>query len=228
MYALYIGVTATAVSYLYLIVLPFYAQQVNEGAEANEVLWWYAIRTASSSIKTPSKNKQRIRLLCYALLFGIALSFSVLYKPWLPQASLWLNISLMALWLGGLWVLARIDQLCFLLPDVITQLLLWVGLLMADSVAETVLAVILVYVSGRVMNGLGFFWLAQPLFGQGDVKLVVTLTAWLGLQAVIPLLFWACVACMVFEAIRQRRWYPCGACAFGPYLVLAAVGAWIW
>lgn len=220
MYALYIGVAATAVSYLYLMVVPTYAQQVNQGAEADESLWWAAVRETRSLKPTPQFS-------IYALSFGIALSVAVLYRPWLPQAAVGVNIAVMALWLGGLCLLARIDGLCFLLPDVLTQLLLWLGLLIsALALTESLLAVCAVYGVGRVVNGLAFFYVRQPLFGHGDVKLVAAVTAWLGAAAVLPLLFWACCSCVLIEAVRQRRWRPSGACAFGPYLVLGALGVW--
>lgn len=220
MYALYIGLAATAVSYLYLMAVPFYAQQVHQGALADERLYWLAIRQQI-------RAKPTVQLYLYALLFGVILSVAVLYKPWLAHAPLSLNIVLMACWLGGLGLLARIDRLCFLLPDVLTQLLLWLGLLIlplsALPFAETLWAVAAVYVAGRIMNAVGFFYCGQPLFGLGDVKLVAAVTAWLGASAVLPLLFWACVSCVVLEALRQRRWRPQGACAFGPYLVFASL-----
>lgn len=222
MYALYIGLAATAVSYLYLIVAPVYAQQINQGAQADEHLWWVAVRENVSL-------KPTLQLYVYALSFGVVLSVAVLSKPWLPQAALSLNIAVMALWLGGLCLLARIDRLCFLLPDVITQLLLWLGLLITPApIAETLLTVCAVYVVGRALNGLAFFYTKQPLFGHGDVKLVAAVTAWLGASALLPLLFWACLSCVLIEAVWQRRWRPSGACAFGPYLVLAAFGGWLW
>lgn len=220
MYALYIGLAATAVSYLYLMVVPVYAQKINNGAEADESLWWFAIR---QNIKA----KPDAQIFIGALLFGLLLSLSVLYKPWLPQSSLGVNIVVMTVWLGGLGLLARIDRLCFLLPDVITQLLLWLGLLITIlPLGEMVIAVCAVYVIGRIINALGFFYLGQSLFGLGDVKLVAAMSAWLGWQAVLPLLFWACCSCVLIEAVRQRRWRPRGACAFGPYLVLGALGSW--
>lgn len=220
MYALYIGLAATAVSYLYLIVVPFYALQINQGAEANEHLWWTAIRENLGL-------KPSVRLYVYALSFGVALSVAVLFRPWLPHGALDINIAVMAAWLGALGLLARIDRLCFLLPDVITQALLWLGLFITSlPLAETLMAISAVYIVGRVINAVGFFWLRQPFFGLGDVKLVAAVTAWLGAQAILPLLFWACCSCVLVEAVRQRRWRPSGACAFGPYLVLGTLVIW--
>lgn len=222
MHALYIGLAATAVSYLYLMVVPFYAQQINQGAEADESLWWVAVR--ESRYLAPSGT-----FYVYALSFGIALSVAVIYKSWLPQASLGVNVAVMTGWLGILWLLARIDRLCFLLPDVLTQLLLWLGLLlMIMPLADTLVTVCTVYVMGRVINWVAFFCLQQPLFGLGDVKLVAALSAWLGWQAMMPLVFWACLSCVLIEALRQRRWRPRGVCAFGPYLVLGTLVVWVW
>lgn len=233
-YALYIGVVATLMSYLYLRAAPYYAQQISQGAEADESLWWRAV-CDGRCISYNTSMMPPYALLAYALSFGLVLSVCVLYKPWLPQASLWLNISVMTLWLGGLILLARIDRLCFLLPDVITQLLLWLGLALAVqlnratdfSAMSAFYSVIGVYIMGRSLNYVAYRFNGRFLFGHGDVKFVAAVAAWLGAAALLPLLFVACMICMPLEAIRQRRWRPRGACAFGPYLVIATLGVWL-
>lgn len=227
-YALYIGLVATAVSYLYFVAIPFYAQQINEGAEADELLWFRAIHQSYLSTKSKSKYKQAL----YALGFGLLLSLSVLYHPWLPQGNLLLNTVVMSVWLGALWLAARVDFLCYLLPDVLTQLLLWLGLLVAwqqgsNQIEQALMSAVIIYVTGRVINTFGFFCFGHALFGHGDVKLVAAVAAWLGINAVVMIFFWACVLCFVLEGLRQRRWRPSGLCAFGPHLVLATLVVWL-
>lgn len=214
MYALYIGLAATVVSYMYLWVVPEYARRVQQGALADERLWWLVLRHQQQQPAT-------LRLCGYALVFGGLLSAAVLAKPWLPQAGLALNISLMTFWLGGLWLLAAIDRRCYLLPDVLTQGLLWLGLLSTAFDFQTIIiAMVGVYVLGRLLSAVAFF-------GMGDVKLLVAIIPWLGTEALLPVLLIACVACVLSEAVRQRSWWPRGACAFGPYIVLAIGLYWL-
>lgn len=229
MWSLYIAVSATVLSYLYLTVLPFYAQQVWQGAQADEVLWWHAIFHA------PPQSKMTFSVflttLSHALIFGLILGLCVVYIPWLPVAGTELNILIMTIWLGGLSLLARLDRLCYLLPDVLTQFLLWVGLVViwqqgTMPLMDAMSAAISVYIIGRLLNSLVYFWLKQPLFGQGDVKLMAAIAAWLGWQPLLAILFWACVLCIMLEAVRQRRLMARGHCAFGPYIVLATLGVW--
>lgn len=228
-WSLYIAISATVVSYLYLTVLPFYARQVWQGVEADELLWWHAV------LHAPRQSKMHFSVfftcLNHALIFGLILNVCVLYTPWLPFAGIGINILVMTIWLGGLSLLARLDRLCYLLPDVLTQLLLWVGLVViwqqeTMSLMYVMSAAISVYIIGRLLNSLAYFWLKQPLFGQGDVKLMAAIAAWVGWQPLLPILFWACVLCVSFEAIRQRRLMARGQCAFGPYIVFATVGIW--
>ena len=213
MYALYIGLAATVVSYMYLWVVPEYARRVQQGALADERLWWLALRH--------SWQPATRRLCGYALAFGGLLSAAVLAKPWLPQAGLALNISLMTCWLGGLWLLAAIDRQCYLLPDVLTQALLWLGLVSTAFDFQTIIiAMVGVYGIGRVLSALSYF-------GMGDVKLLVAIIPWLGVASLLPIALMACVVCVLGEAVRQRSWWPRGACAFGPYLIFAIGLYWL-
>lgn len=229
MWLLYIGLSAIVVGYLYLTAIPFYAQQIHQGAQADESLWWQAV----GQIVRHKPSKRHVLLLFgHALLFAGLLALGTLYMPWLTHTSL-LNVAVMTVWLGGLILLARIDYLCFLLPDVLTQFLLWSGLLLTwfvdpSALGTAVLLASAIYLVGRAVNSVAFFFIKRPLFGLGDVKLLAAVAVWLDSSALVAVLFWACVLCFVSEAIRQRSWRPHGACAFGPYLVLATLLVWVW
>lgn len=224
--ALYIGVSSTVLSYLYLMLLPIYAQHINAGHCADESLWWQCLR----QLLTHRARVSIVILATTALLFGAILSFSLVYSPWVQNS--WVNLLAMTVWLACLWFLARIDQLCYLLPDVLTQTLLWLGLALVfwrpDIKLESlIITVISLYLVGRLANQLGYYFSKKQLFGQGDIKLVAALTVWLGGMAILSVGFWACVLCWVCETAKQRTWRPTGACAFGPYLVYAALLVWL-
>lgn len=226
---LYIGLSATAVGYLYLTAIPYYAQQIQQGAQADESLWWQSV---GQIVRHKPSKRYALRVISHTLFFAILLAVSALYIPWLAHAPL-LNVVVMTVWLGGLVLLARIDYLCFLLPDVLTQFLLWSGLLLCwfldpARLGSAVLLASTIYLGGRVLNKAAFFFIKRPLFGLGDVKLLAAIAVWLDAQSLLAVLFGACVLCLVLEAIRQRSWRPRGACAFGPYLVLATLLVWVW
>lgn len=234
-WSLYIGLSATVMSYLYLTVVPYYAQQISQGATADESLWWHAFFHAPHRFKMHCGlslfSSAFITMLGYAFVFAFILCVCIAYRPWLGVNQTGLNLLAMTVWLGALILLARVDQLCYLLPDVLTQFLLWVGLVViwqqgTMSLMHAISAAICVYIVGRLVNGLAYFWFKQPLFGQGDVKLIAAIAAWLGWQPLLLILFWSCVLCVVIEAVRQRRWIARGYCAFGPYIVLSTLGVW--
>lgn len=234
-WSLYIGLSATVMSYLYLTVLPYYAQHVSQGTEADENLWWHTVFHAphQSSVDSPRLfSPDFYTTLIYAFVFGFILLFCLAYRPWLPHSDPHLNLLAMMVWVGVLVLAARLDRLCYLLPDVLTQLLLWVGLIVMWQLGpisgiSAISAAVIAYVIGRLLNSLTYFWLKQPLFGHGDVKLIAAIAAWLGWQPLLFILFGACVLCVIAEAIRQRRWLARGQCAFGPYIVLATLGFWL-
>ena len=227
LYGLYIGLSATFLSYLYLKVIPVYVHYIQQGQVADEGLWWQAVSAAYNHELLLSAP----RFLGMTLCFAAVLIAGVHYQWWWPDQPL-ANLILGSIWFGTLALLARIDRLCFLLPDVLTQLLLWTGLLTAvwhpeGQLAAAVLAAVGVYVVGRILNKIAEFVIKQPLLGLGDVKLLAAVAVWLGWQ-LIPLLFLlACLLCIGLEGWRQRRWRVSGYCAFGPYIVWATLGVWL-
>ena len=128
-----------------------------------------------------------------------------------------------------LLALAWIDAETFLLPDTLTQALLWVGLIgSAMSLTNTSL---LDSLAGAVL-GYGLLWLVSWGFerlagkegmGQGDLKLLAGLGAWLGVWSLLPLILLASVSGLIFgvtQKIRGQLGHN-GHLAFGPFLALS-------
>jgi leader peptidase (prepilin peptidase)/N-methyltransferase len=128
---------------------------------------------------------------------------------------------------AALVVLACIDHRTGLLPDMLTLPLLWVGLLLnADAL----------YVSPpQAIWGAAAGYLVPWLFahgyqamtgreglGQGDAKLLAALGAWLGADALLPILFLASVLGIVVFLARivflRTAWRA--PAPFGPFLAL--------
>jgi leader peptidase (prepilin peptidase) / N-methyltransferase len=130
-----------------------------------------------------------------------------------------------------LLALSLIDLDTMLLPDVLTQPLLWTGLL-ASALGLT--GVQLTDSVWGAAAGYGVLWLVQALFGlvtgkqgmgEGDFKLLAALGAWLGWLA-LPMLVLLSSLLGVFVALVMRwrgQLKPGQALPFGPYLALSGV-----
>src|SRR5690606_13574626 len=125
---------------------------------------------------------------------------------------------------AALLALAVIDARTMLLPDAITQPLLWAGLLV--NLAAGLFAPLPHAVAGAAA-GYGALWLIAAGFhlftgkegmGQGDVKLLAALGAWFGWQALPAIVLLASAAGVaaglaLLLAGRTRRGQPL---PFGP------------
>ncbi|MBU6381412.1 MAG: prepilin peptidase [Betaproteobacteria bacterium] len=128
-----------------------------------------------------------------------------------------------------LWVLAWIDIETRLLPDVLTQALLWAGLLINCAEYFTSL-------DQAVMGaaaGYGSLWLLNAVYralrgtdgmGAGDFKLLAAIGAWLGLTALpAVVLIAASTGVLTGLLLGLIGWRSRGeAIAFGPHLCLGA------
>lgn len=145
---------------------------------------------------------------------------------------------------AALVALAWIDFESTLLPDALTQPLLWAGLLVnfSDAFASVRMAV-----AGAVA-GYVFLWVIFHVFrlltgregmGYGDFKLLAALGAWFGIEALPVLLLSASLLGVLIGGLltlsgRASRGQPL---PFGPYLALAGIvtllaggqqGIWEW
>lgn len=221
--ALYIGLGSLLLTHMCFTVIPYYSAQVQTGAWADETLWWHCVYHAPSSAIT-------MQYISTALSFGVFWALSYLHVTQIAGAWTY-SIHDLFIWFGLLWLLARIDYSCLLLPDVFTQTLLWWGLLQLSIKTPELLTTTLwatsgVYLSGRLIQFFGKLCFALPLVGLGDVKLLVAITPWLGASALLYVLCLACVLCFLTQAYKQGSWRPTGSCAFGPYLVSASWLVW--
>jgi leader peptidase (prepilin peptidase)/N-methyltransferase len=130
-----------------------------------------------------------------------------------------------------LLTLAVIDWETTLLPDSLTQPLLWLGLWAAEmgwsglSVSNALWGAMVGYSSFALIAFVFERVTGQEGLGAGDFKLLAALGAWLGPLPLIPLVFLAASSGagvgLVLRArgqLREGRYVP-----FGPFLALAAV-----
>ena len=145
------------------------------------------------------------------------------------------NFSALA-WAGfaaALITLAAIDADTTLLPDAITQPLVWSGLLAASlGLSHVSLSTALWGAVAGYLFLWTVFWVFKGLtgkegMGQGDFKLLAALGAWLGWPALLSLVLIASitgVAGGLWLRLRQRM-PEGGYIPFGPFLALA--GLWV-
>jgi leader peptidase (prepilin peptidase)/N-methyltransferase len=139
-------------------------------------------------------------------------------------------------WAGfaaALVALAAIDADTTLLPDTITQPLVWSGLLAASlGLSQLSLSTALWGAVGGYLFLWSVYWLFKLItgkegMGQGDFKLLAALGAWLGWPALLSLVLIASltgVAYGLYLRLRQRMPQN-GQMPFGPFLALA--GLWV-
>lgn len=163
-----------------------------------------------------------LRVLMVELLSALFFAFSAWLIPALPV--------LLALWL--LWCallpLAIIDLRERLLPDCLTQPLLWAGLLLnlhnhllplTDALYGAVagyLALWLVYQGHRLVTG-------REGLGYGDFKLLAALGAWCGWQALPSILLLAALGGILGWAVCFRHQENDNVIPFGPFLAFAGL-----
>jgi leader peptidase (prepilin peptidase) / N-methyltransferase len=153
----------------------------------------------------------------------------------LPQAMFW------ALWGAALLASALIDLETFLLPDALTQPLLWASLV-AAALGVTPLAPIDALwgaVLGYAVLAIPA-WLFERLTGKvgmapGDFKLLAAVGAALGWPQVIPVLLLSCglgialaLGMRWLTPSAKRQGSETGAIPFGPAIATAALCTQIW
>jgi leader peptidase (prepilin peptidase)/N-methyltransferase len=149
----------------------------------------------------------------------------------LPDSTLWGPPLAWALWGSALLALAWIDWDSTWLPDGLTQPLVWGGLIAAalqwsgQSLPMALAGAVSGYLSLWLVARLFHLLTGQEGMGEGDIKLLAALGAWLGPGLLIPLVLMASIggACVgwVLRArgqLREGRYVP-----FGPFLIGAAM-----
>ena len=138
------------------------------------------------------------------------------------------QLALAATFSFAVLTLALIDARIYLLPDLMTLPLLWLGLLVNTldffvAIADAVLGAVAGYLSLWVI-----YWLFKLLrdkegLGYGDFKLTAAIGAWLGWQALPSVVLGAaltalCTATVLVLAGRMKVEQPM---PFGPFLAFA-------
>lgn len=141
-----------------------------------------------------------------------------------------------ALFFSTLLGLAIIDGQTTLLPDALTQPLLWLGLIAS---ANGWVSLPLTHAVWGAVAGYASLWSVATVFeylkgkqgmGAGDFKLLAALGAWLGPWTLIPLVMLASTsgALVGLALIWRRQLRADGYLPFGPFLAAAgAVMAWL-
>jgi len=141
-----------------------------------------------------------------------------------PQALLWCGFA------AALVALSLIDWDTTVLPDAITLPLLWAGLLAAAFGWTLPLTAALAGAVAGYLSLWAVYWLfklatGKEGMGYGDFKLLAALGAWLGWQALLPIILGASVIGAVIGivmkiggALREGRYVP-----FGPFLAGAGM-----
>lgn len=157
----------------------------------------------------------------------VALSAALVLEGWL----LWMSLGLGAC----LLTLAVIDLHHLVLPDIITLLLIPIGLAIAWGIRPDAIDAHLI---GAVLGFATFAtiaWLYRRVrkrdgLGLGDAKLLAAAGAWLGWQALPGVVLLAALAALVVALAGTAfgdRLKTTSEIAFGPYLALAFWTSWL-
>jgi leader peptidase (prepilin peptidase)/N-methyltransferase len=180
------------------------------------VLSWMALRGKCSACGTRiSMRYPFVEVVCAALFAGVAWRFGAV-----PAAWAWCAFAAVLL------ALSLIDWDTTVLPDDLTLPLLWAGLSLA---AFGLTGISLSDALWGAVLGYGSLWAVYWVFklvtgkegmGYGDFKLLAALGAWLGWQAILPIVLMASLigACVglgmkAASSLREGRYVP-----FGPFL----------
>lgn len=213
------------------------------------VLSWLVLRARCSACGTPIAARYPLIELTTGLLFAaVAWRFGAV----LPTTLLWCGF------VAVLIALSAIDWDTTVLPDAMTMPLLWAGLLAAtlgwlpglaavDSVigaAVGYLSLWSVYWLFKLATGTGSphapwtaeHWAARAASGKegmgyGDFKLLAALGAWLGWQAILPIVLFASavgavvgIGMKMTSSLREGRFVPFGPFLAGGGLIVMLIG----
>lgn len=182
------------------------------------VLGWLVLRGRSRCCDQPIAWRYPLVEAATGILFVAAGSL------WPPGVSLLGALSLLAF----LIALAAIDAETLLLPDALTQPLLWLGLFINLGDAFVPLESAVIGAMAGYLSLWVVYWLFKTLTGKdalgaGDFKLLAALGAWLGWQALPQLVLLAALGGLVMTCLW--RWRRGGdfdqPLAFGPWLAIS-------
>jgi len=180
------------------------------------VVSWLALRGRCSACRAPiGKRYPFIEVLTAALFAGVAAKVGAQ-----PVALMWCAV------VAALLALSAIDWDTTVLPDALTLPLLWAGLA-ASAAGWTGLPLpsALIGTAAGYLSLWSVYWLfklttGKEGMGYGDFKLLAAIGAWLGWQAILPVVLMASIigaavgiGMKISGALREGRYVP-----FGPFL----------
>lgn len=184
------------------------------------LLGWLLLRGRCSSCKTRISPRYPLVELATALLFAwLGVQFGGQ-----PATLLWCGF------VAALLALALIDWDTTLLPDHLTQPLLWVGLVVAalgwnGRLGDALWGAVAGYLSLWTVTWLFKLATGKVGMGNGDFKLLAALGVWLGPAMILPIVLGASVlgalvgiGLKVSGQLREGRFVP-----FGPFLAGAGL-----
>lgn len=195
--------------------------------------WWHIIPLASWLMLRGRCHHCDIGIAArYPLVEAATMIGSLLLVWWLPFNS-YLFGALLLFWL--LLALSLIDIEHLLLPDRLTQPLLWSGLLLKSthwipgSLTEAIWGAAAGYATLWLLSCLYHRATGIVALGGGDVKLVAALGAWLGYWLLPWVLLIACSAALSVLLISRILWQRTSdlPIAFGPWIALAGISLFI-
>ena len=205
------------------------------GACGHQIRWyeniplvsWLALRAKCSACKTPISVRYPLVELATGVLFALT---AWKFGPHLVTLA----------WCGAIALLVAmslIDLDTKYLPDDLTYPLLWGGLVVAAlggtiPLSAAVWGAVAGYVPLWLVAGGFALIMKRQGMGGGDLKLLAALGAWLGWQAILPIILIASIAglCvnvprMVLGKHERHQQYPFGPFLAGGGLVVMFVGA---
>ncbi|MEQ8234905.1 MAG: A24 family peptidase [Gammaproteobacteria bacterium] len=200
------------------------------------VLGWLLLRGRCRACRAPISVRYPLVEAFTGLVSGFAAWHFGVHGGDLPAALTLARVAAASVVCWYLIALALIDYDTRLLPDSLTQPLLWLGIvasfwgLFAGALEDAVLGAVFGYLSLWSVYWLFKLVTGKEGMGYGDFKLLAALGAWLGWQAlpVLVLLSSAVGAALGIGLIASGIIKRSEPIPFGPYLALAGILALFW
>jgi leader peptidase (prepilin peptidase)/N-methyltransferase len=193
------------------------------------VLSWLALRAKCSACGTPISVRYPLIEATTGVLFALV--------AW-RFGPAWPTTLLCCAFVAVLVALSAIDWDTTVLPDAMTMPLLWAGLLVAAlgwmpelTLQDAVMGAMVGYLSLWSVYWLFKLATGKEGMGYGDFKLLAALGAWLGWQAILPVVLFASavgavvgIAMKFSGSLREGRFVPFGPFLAGGGLIVMLVG----
>jgi leader peptidase (prepilin peptidase)/N-methyltransferase len=199
---------------------------------------WVAKAQGTTPAASQTVTVQRIyqALVASKLQMTVFVAITMLACLWIVHSAGWTPKSgVLILLAAALVSLALADWRTQLLPDAITQPMLWLGLIIQlhpatriTGIDQAVLGAVIGYLLPWSIGVVKLLMGREGTVGGGDLKLVAVLGAWFGpIPALLSLCFGSLLVVLVYGALlvmgKRRASEPL---PFGPWLVAAAM-VWI-